>query len=95
MDEETRAETAIEDELSELQARMAAVELLLTDLLAHARATSPELRTWLEGREETLKLMMHRLEHKAGTHYRYLKCSQNLLAQAQSEATLLEPWPDD
>lgn len=84
-----------EDEISELQSRMAAVELLLTDVLAYAIAEIPELRDWLSQRprslEHTKGWMKERGEDiSQAPHYRYLECARALLTDAKSRSRVFE-----
>lgn len=98
MGEGSRRDASVEDEVRELQARAAAMELVLTHLLARMLVSSPEIRDWLDDREGALKFISHLVEERmdpAGTHARFLQCTQHLLDEAKATMVLYEPWPDD
>ncbi|MCM0751915.1 hypothetical protein DEA98_13475 [Brucella pseudogrignonensis] len=70
---------------------MAAVELLLTDVLAHAIAEIPELRNWLGQRPKSLEHAKGWMKRRGediseATHYRYLECALILLGEAKSRS---------
>jgi hypothetical protein len=85
----------VSNELAELQARVAALELLVRDLAAHLIATSPKVRRTMEGRSRTAKMVADDRTAvqniKFSTHYRYLEILQEYVRQAMEGAQLDEP----